>query len=99
MDEAERLEVASGDFIVALRSNDGFREDLYGRLVAVLQECARAWQGADCIPRLAVNVLVDIVPAVQGSAEAYPEPVRQQIYDSSFTLVDLIQECVAIDPD
>jgi hypothetical protein len=95
--EAERLEQASGDFLVALRSNDGFLRPLYDRLADALRECAAAWRGQDRIPRLGANVLVDIVPATQAAADAYPEPVRQQIYDASFELADLVAECVALD--
>lgn len=96
--EAERLADAFSAFAVALRSNEGFQPELYERVVAVLRDCADAWGGAEAIPRLAVNILVDIVPVTQSAAEAYPQPTRQQILDASFKLYDLIMECVAVDP-
>jgi hypothetical protein len=94
----QRLAQASGDFLVALRMNDGFQSNLYDALTSVLSECAVQWQSEDCIPRLAVNVMVDLVIATQGAAELYPEPVRQQVYDASFHFNDLIGEAVGIDP-
>lgn len=95
---AQRLEQASGDFLVALRSNDGFSQELYDELADALRACASAWQDEDSIPRLGANVLVDIVPATQAAADAYPEPVRQRVYDASFALYDLVAECVALRP-
>ncbi|WP_153031051.1 hypothetical protein [Amycolatopsis sp. YIM 10] len=92
--ETERLETASGDFLVALRANEGFQQDLYDALTAALRDCATAWEGADTLPRAAVGVLVDLVPATQGAAEAYPEPVKQQVYDASYELHDLITDAV-----
>ena len=95
---ADRLMDAWGDYIVALRSNEGFKEDLYDRLVSVLRDCAPEWRDAEAIPKLAVNVLVDIVSVSQAAADSYPEPVRQRIYDASFELYDLIIECVGAAP-
>jgi hypothetical protein len=89
-----RLEEATVDFLVALRSKDGFQQDLYNRLVDVLRECVPVWQDADSIPRSVVSLLVEIVPSAQASADLYPEPVRQRILDASFELYDLIMEGV-----
>jgi hypothetical protein len=96
--EPERLAAASGDFLVALRERRGFRPDLYENVVAALRDCETAWSGSDCIPRSAVNVLVDMVPAVQAVADAYTGPEKQRIYDASFTLFDLIGQCVEVRP-
>jgi len=95
---ADRLMDAWGDYIVALRSNEGFKEDLYDRLVSVLRDCAPEWRDAEAIPKLAVNVLVDIVSVSQAVAESYSEPVRQRVYEASFELYDLIVECVGAAP-
>jgi hypothetical protein len=58
-----RLAEASGDFLVALRMNEGFKDDLYKSLTSILAECEIEWWHKNCIPRLAVNVLVDLVVA------------------------------------
>lgn len=94
-DVTNRLADAWGDYIVALRSNEGFQEDLYDRLAGALRECAAEWQDADSIPKLAANVLVDIVSVSQSAAGAYDEPVRKRIMDASFELYDLVNDCVA----
>ncbi|MEU3625158.1 hypothetical protein [Amycolatopsis coloradensis] len=95
----DRLAESWDDFIVALRSNEGFQKAYYEKLVEVLREAAREWSNADAIPRLAANVLVDIVPVTQSAADAYKEPVRQQIYDAGHELYDLVIDCVAVNPD
>jgi hypothetical protein len=97
-DVEQRLAQVSGDFLVALRMNEGFKVELYDSLTSVLVECEVEWRNESCIPRLAVNVLVDLVVAIQGAAELYPEPTRQQIYDASFQLGDLVGEAVGIAP-
>lgn len=95
----DRLVEAWDDYIVPLRSNEGFQEERYEALAAALRNCASEWRDAESIPRLAANVLVDVVPLSQAAAEAYEEPVRQQIMDASFTLYDLVIECVGSEPD
>ncbi|WP_424187902.1 hypothetical protein ACOBQX_08585 [Actinokineospora sp. G85] len=97
-DAVDRLLDAWGDYIVALRSNEGFKEDLYDRLFSVLRECEREWRDTEAIPKPGVNVLVDIVSVSQAVADSYPEPVRQRIYDASFELYDQIIECVTTAP-
>jgi len=94
-DLSTRLAAAWGDFIVALRSNEGFQDDLYTALVRVLRDCAPGWWQVHAIPKLGANILVEIVPATQAAAEAYAEPVRTRVLDASFELYDLVIECFA----
>ena len=94
-DLSTRLADAWGEFIVALRSNEGFRADPYAALVGVLRDCAPGWWQVDAIPKSGANVLVEIVPATQAAAEAYDEPVRTRVLDASFELYDLVVECFA----
>ncbi|WP_054054487.1 hypothetical protein [Alloactinosynnema sp. L-07] len=96
-DAAEWLARTSADFVVALRSNEGFRRDLFERLVSALEDCAVEWAGRDCIPRLAANVLVELVVSVQAAADAYEGPLRQEILDASYELFDLVVACVGVD--
>lgn len=56
----EDLVEAATDLVVSLRSNEGFDEALYDRLVGMLRRCADAWRDSDHIPRKAVNALVDL---------------------------------------
>ncbi|MBE1470724.1 hypothetical protein [Kibdelosporangium phytohabitans] len=96
-DVTAQLVDASGDFLVALRSNEGFQQDLYDRLVGVLRDCAREWREADVVSKLAADVLVSIVPASWAAAESYAEPERQRIMAASFALYELVGECVYAD--
>jgi hypothetical protein len=72
------------------------RERAYERLRDALQTCASSWEGNDSIPRIGVNILVDIFPATEASADLYPEEVRTRIQEIAFYLQDLVQECVGI---
>lgn len=93
-DLPQRLSDAAVEFLVALRMKEGLKQDLYDDLVAVLEECAIAWKDQDCIPRLAVSAMVGIEPGTQAAAAHYPSPAKEQIYDASFRLNELINDCV-----
>jgi hypothetical protein len=92
---AELLD-AWGDFIVGLRMRDGFSARGYERLRAALQACASSWEGRDSIPRLGANILVDIFPATEASADLYTGEEQARIRKISFYLQDLVQECVGV---
>jgi hypothetical protein len=59
------------DFTVALRMRDGLSARAYERLRDALRACARSWEGRDSVPRLGANILVDIFPATEASADLY----------------------------
>ncbi|GAA0621791.1 hypothetical protein GCM10010174_45750 [Kutzneria viridogrisea] len=82
--------------MLTLRMNDGFDQDAYTALKDALRNLATAWEGLEDLPRLAVNVLVDIVPITEGMVHSYPEPVSTQITQATFELQELIAECVAL---
>lgn len=84
------------DFIVGLRMRQGLSESSLERLRESLRACASAWEGHESIPRLGANILVDIFPATEASADLYEEEVRARIQEVSFHLQDLVQECVAV---
>jgi hypothetical protein len=84
------------DFIVGLRMREGLSERAYKRLRDALGACARSWEGRESIPRLGANILVDIFPATEASADLYSDEVRTQIMEASFYLQDLVQECVGV---
>ena len=84
------------DFIVALRMRDGVSARAYERLRNALQACARSWEGRDSVPRLGANILVDIFPATEASADLYTGEERTRIQEVSFYLQDLVRECVGV---
>jgi hypothetical protein len=84
------------DFVVSLRSNEGFDEVRYDRLVWMLRRCADAWRDSDRIPRKAVNALVDLQPAATAAADAYRPEERDRILDRVVRLGDEVRDVVAL---
>lgn len=90
------LVAAASDFLVGLRGHEGVDEDTFRLLASALRNCAAAWEGRDQIPRLGVDVLVDVFPATEASAYLYEGEERRRIMDMAFELQDLVRECVGV---
>jgi hypothetical protein len=88
--EVVDLERAWIDFDLALRSREGFSEALFARVRSALAGCAEEWRGEPTIPRRAVNILVDMFPAMEANADLYGDETRDRILDTAFTLQDLV---------
>ncbi|MFC1438034.1 hypothetical protein ABUW04_07160 [Streptacidiphilus sp. N1-10] len=92
------LVAAWENFSVPMRMRDGFNEASYVALKEALAACAVTWAESDTIPRLAVNVLVDILPTMDSFVEAYENPsMRTKIREAAFDLQELIWQCVAVE--
>lgn len=85
------------EFSTPLRMKGGFNEYKYRTLTSVLSGLASEWQGLEHIPRRAVNVLVDIFPAMESTANIYNPETKNRITEAMLELQDLIQECVSVD--
>lgn len=97
MDEVvARLADAWEKFDVPLRMHEGFNEESFVKLKGVLKECSESWATLDSIPRLAVNILVDIFPATEGNADLYEKVISEKIVQMAFELQELVGECVAL---
>jgi hypothetical protein len=83
-------------FTLALRSREGFNDELYGKLVDALTRCAQEWRDEECIPRLAVNVLVDVQPVMLASAEFYERDLRSHIMEEAIRIGDVVRDAVAV---
>jgi allophanate hydrolase subunit 1 len=95
--EVDKLLEAWDAFIIPLRMREGYDESKLNALSGALHDCARVWREADHLPKIAVNVLVDIVPTVESIAYAYDDdPTAQHIRDAQAVLQEAIWECVAI---
>ncbi len=92
----DELVEAATDFVVSLRSNEGFNEEQYDRLVVMLRRCADAWRESDQIPRKAVNALVDLQPAAIAAADAYGPAERDLILNRVIRLGDEVRDVVAL---
>lgn len=83
-------------FDLSLRDGHGFNEIAFNELCEALRGCSAAWAGSDVIPRLAVNIMVDIFPSTEGNAELYDAEVSEKIMESAYKLQELVWDCVAI---
>ena len=98
MDEVvEALRNAWDAFSTPLRMREGFSPDRYQALRSRLEDCAAAWQGKECLPRVAVNILVDILPSMEAGIHLYGDAQQEQIREATYSLQELIWECVAVD--
>ncbi|MBL7512003.1 hypothetical protein [Frankia nepalensis] len=77
---------------------EGFSVDAYRELCDRLGECAVAWREVECIPRLAANILADILPAMESVITLYGDAEKPKIREAMYSIQELIWECVAIDP-
>ena len=98
-DEVEALMTAWEAFVVPLRMREGIQDGPLADLRSALSDCAESWKGCDALPRRAVNVLVDIVPAVDGLAESYGEPLEPRLREIAYVLQALVWDCVALETE
>lgn len=92
----ERAVAAWLDFATSLRLNEGFYEEKYRVLLEALADLADEWADLDQLPRSVVNVLVDIFPATESTANFYKRKTRQKISEAAFELHEAVQLCVAL---
>lgn len=97
--DVDELVEASVEFGLLLRQREGLSEAAWRRLEAALQRCAEAWRDLDAIPRVAVNVMVDLFPTTEASADLYAEPERSRIMDVAYEVQDLVRHCAAVEPE
>jgi hypothetical protein len=97
-DELRELLDAWKGFSLGFWMREGVSEPAFERLRRALLLCAESWRGEALVPRLGMNVLVDMFPAAEASADQYEAPTRQRLLDIAYELQDLVRGCVAIDP-
>ncbi|MFE3558928.1 hypothetical protein ACFXKW_29325 [Streptomyces sp. NPDC059193] len=83
-----------------LRAGRGLDAQAYERLRRALRACAEEWAGADAIPRVGANALVDVFPATEANAALYAGEEADRIMGAAYELHDLVGACVALrDPE
>ncbi|OEJ36123.1 hypothetical protein BGK67_32035 [Streptomyces subrutilus] len=83
-------------FDESLRMQNGFDEELYVSFKQSLQACTDAWATLDAIPRLGVNILVDVFAATEANADLYEGESADRVMEAAYELHNLIGECVAL---
>jgi hypothetical protein len=75
---------------------DGVDEAACNRLRDALHQRAVAWRARDVVPKLAVNTLVDLYPAVEASSYLYPEDQAISVRAIAEETGDLVRSCLAL---
>lgn len=94
--ETAELLSAWEQFDLGLHLREGLSENAYARLCDALLTCSAAWRDLPAIPRLGVNILVDMFPATEANADLYDGDLRKRIQEIAFEIQDLIRQCVAV---
>ncbi len=90
----DELVTACLDLTLHVRQMGGIEDAKLDRAIAAIQACGSAWRDRDCIPRRAVNVLVDLRPALWACEDLYEGTARQRVVDTVVRLGDLIVRAV-----
>lgn len=90
LDATERL-------TVPLRNLEGIDDVALNDLRQALVECRAAWRGEGAIPRVAVNVLVDLAGAIADTESSYEPDQGKQVIQVSREIAELIRATVALD--
>lgn len=94
--EVHKLMKASELSLIPLRMMQGFDEENFLALCEALKNCAKAWSELDHIPKLGVNILIDLYPAALSCSYLYSEKEGDRMRNHIEHLGDLVRECVAI---
>ena len=101
-DIAEVLIEAATDFLVELRTFEGFDTKKFERLCEVLRQFREAWREYEYVPKDAVNVMLDLFPVPWAVADHYANRNKgadpQGILDAGITLNSLAKDCMDL-PD
>lgn len=92
----EQMAEAWAVFDDALRTMKGFNEEAYSFLKQAIGACSDSWADLDSIPRLAVNIFVDVFAATEANAGMYEGKSAERVMEAAYELHDLIGECVAL---
>jgi len=97
----ERLEEALyGDegFLIKLRMMNGFDENKFEEVCSILKDCEIEWKNIDSIPKRAVNLIVEICPAIMTYLDnslycKKDEKWNEKMWDAYLKIYDLILNC------
>lgn len=94
----EDLIEAIGSFATTLRMGDGLDSVQYQKVRDELSRRSTAWRvNGNTLPCATASVLVELYPAMYGSAALYDNETERQIMDVAGELVDEIQHALNTD--
>ena len=89
------LESSFSDFAVPLRMGVGFNDELFNKFCNIVKVCKEQWAHQECIPKRAVQLLVDIYPAMLSSSHFYNESINEEINKGIDDVTDLIRDLLS----
>jgi hypothetical protein len=82
---------------LSVRDRRGAPDHEVDSLLMALERCRERWTDKDCVPRGAVNVLVDLLPSMDASLARYPPHERAALLETYVRLGDAIRAAVAVE--
>mgnify|MGYP000412660535 CR=1 FL=1 len=82
-------------FVTKVRFLDGYDEEKLYELLRVLKDLANEWKGKDYIPKVAVNLLIDVIPALISSSYSYEGEEREKINFAIDDISEAIRTCLS----
>ena len=92
----EELEKRAAAFLIPLKDKEGFNEAAFQELCETLRHCAHYWADRKVLPKLAVNVFVEMNPWLVGCEALYATDIRQRMVDAEMELTDLMLSCAKV---
>ena len=95
----EALIGAAIEFLVPLRTFEGFDQGKFERLCEVLKQCKKAWEDSEYVPKQAAFIMLDLFPIPWAVADHYANRDKgadpETIIVAAGTLNSLAQDCMA----
>ena len=98
-DATEALFEAAIEFLVPLRTFEGFDQGKFERLCEVLKQCKKAWEDSEYVPKQAAFIMLELFPIPCAVARYYANRNKgadpETIINAAATLNSLAQDCMA----
>lgn len=88
---ASELSASIGNFLIPLRTGEGFSVEHYDALCKALRDFGTEWASSDVIPKAIASACIDLLVVVESSQELYHGDERKRIAGAGGTLFDLVQ--------
>ncbi len=89
------LDAAIESFTVPLRMGDGFDEENFQKLYAILRTCAETWADSDSIPKRAAVELFGLSSSIEACGYLYEGDAARRAKDAASTIYALTLEILA----
>ncbi|GHH99910.1 hypothetical protein [Neobacillus kokaensis] len=91
----EGLLLNDDGLLKSLRMGDGLDKEKANQVYKVLADLAAEWKGQEKIHKKAVDLFIDVYPAMLSSSDYYSDKVANEIMDCCDKIIDLIRDCLS----